>query len=121
MNSHRLLNECPIRQNRFSPTVANVFCLPAAQAGRSLASMAAMSQNEDSIRLGKAQPTLTSLEPASRFSLPARYSNDTLHCTKRVAGEAVQFNSSVSAMPSHHSLRSFVPVALGTADTLLLR
>jgi len=83
--------------------------------------MAAMSQNEDSIGPAKAHPTLTPLVPASSFSLPARYSNDTLHCTKRVAGEAVQFNSSVSAMPSHHSLRSFVPVALGTADTLLLR
>jgi hypothetical protein len=80
--------------------------------------MAAMRQNEDSSRPTKAQPTLA---PASSLSLPSRYSNDTLHCTKHVPSEAVQFNSSVSTMPENHSPHPFVPVAQGTADTLLLR
>jgi hypothetical protein len=46
---------------------------------------------------------------------------DTLHCRLDVAGSAVQFNSSVSAMPPS-PLRTFeTPVHPGTADTLLLR
>jgi hypothetical protein len=48
-------------------------------------------------------------------------SGDTLHCSSDVAGSAVQFNSSVSAMPSHLSRTFATPAHPGTADTLLLR
>ena len=58
---------------------------------------------------------------ASDFSPAATDPVDTLHCTSYVAGETVQFNSSVSAMPSNQSPHSIVLVAQRTADTLLLR
>jgi hypothetical protein len=52
-------------------------------------------------------------------SSPAAESwSDTLHYTNYVLGEAVQFNSSVSAMPAQHLENSHAPVP-GTADTLL--
>jgi len=46
---------------------------------------------------------------------------DTLHCIKEIAGEAAQFNGSVSAMPPHPARTFETPVHPGTADTLLLR
>jgi hypothetical protein len=46
---------------------------------------------------------------------------DTFHCSSRVAGSAVQFNSSVSAMPAHTTRTFATPPHPGTADTLLLR
>ena len=48
-------------------------------------------------------------------------SSDTLHCNSDVAGSAVQFNRSVSAMPSPASGKSGRFTRQGTADTLLLR
>jgi hypothetical protein len=67
------------------------------------------------------QPKLAHGATVSDCFVTAGDSVDTLHCTNYVAGEAVQFNSSVSAMPSNLSPHSNVPVAQGTADTLLLR
>ena len=46
---------------------------------------------------------------------------DTFHCNSQVAGSAVQFNSSVSAMPDKHTRTFAAPPHPGTADTLLLR
>ena len=46
---------------------------------------------------------------------------DTLHCSSPVAGSAVQFNSSVPAMPDHPKRTFATPPHPGTADTLLLR
>jgi hypothetical protein len=46
---------------------------------------------------------------------------DTLHCRQEIAGSAVQFNSSVSAVPPPPSRTFETPVHSGTADTLLLR
>jgi len=46
---------------------------------------------------------------------------DTFHCNSQVAGSAVQFNSSVSAMPAHTTRTFATPPHPGTADTLLLR
>lgn len=60
--------------------------------------------------------------PLSAVGLPAPSAGpDSLHSSLGVSGSAVQFNSSVSAMPPHNSrkfARLFLP---GTADTLLVR
>ena len=47
--------------------------------------------------------------------------DDTFHCNSHVAGSAVQFNSSVSAMPDYPTRTSATPPHPGMADTLLLR
>jgi hypothetical protein len=80
-----------------------------------------MNQNTVPIWSKPLQPKLAHGSSASGFSTAAGDSLDTLHCNNHVAGEAVQFNSSVSAMPSNLSPHSNVLVAQGTADTLLLR
>jgi hypothetical protein len=46
---------------------------------------------------------------------------DTFHCNSQVAGSAVQFNSSVSAMPDTPTRTFATPPHPGTADTRLLR
>jgi len=46
---------------------------------------------------------------------------DTLHCSMSATGSAVQFNSSVSAMPPYLSRTFEAPLHPGTADTLLVR
>jgi hypothetical protein len=83
--------------------------------------MAAMNQNTVPIRSKLLQPKLAHGSPAFACSPDPGYWFDTLHRTNYVAGEAVQFNSSVSAMPSNLSPHSSAIVAQGTADTLLLR
>lgn len=67
------------------------------------------------------QPKLAHGLRQSDSSPAAGDSVDTLHCASYIAGEALQFNSSVSAMPSNLSPHSHLLVAQGTADTLLLR
>ena len=80
-----------------------------------------MNQNTVPIWSKHLQPKLAHRLTPSAFSPAAADSLDTLHCASYIAGEAVQFNSSVSAMPANLSPRSSVLVAQGTADTLLLR
>jgi len=67
------------------------------------------------------QPKLAHSSSTSDFFPAPGDSVDTLHCASYIAGEAVQFNSSVSAMPANLLPHSCVLVAQGTADTLLLR
>ena len=45
---------------------------------------------------------------------------EVLHCNSPVAGSAVQFNSSVSAMPDKPTRTFATPLNSGTAETLLL-
>ena len=80
-----------------------------------------MNQNTVPIGSKLLQPKLAQGSKASDFPTTTGNSVDTLHCAAYVAGEAVQFNSSVSAMPSNPSPHSDALVAQGTADTLLLR
>jgi len=77
-----------------------------------------MNQNRVPIRGQILQPKLAHCSPGLKSSSTPEYSSDTLHCTNYVLGEAVQFNSSVSAMPEHAPENSRAPVP-GTADTLL--
>ena len=80
-----------------------------------------MTQNTLPIRSKLLQPKLAHGSSASdAFAAPGDSVN-TLHCASYIAGEAVQFNSSVSAMPANLSSHSDILVAQGTADTLLLR
>ena len=95
----------------------HLFCLPPAQPRRSLPRMAATSQNKVPTTTNPARPGLALCLATFGSSLPAGC--DTLHCTKFVQGSAVQFNSSVSAMPDHVPQNSHTLVP-GTADTLLL-
>ena len=55
------------------------------------------------------------------FPMRRKTSMGVLHCNSHVAGSAVQFNSSVSAMPDKHTRTFAAPPHPGTADTLLLR
>jgi hypothetical protein len=69
----------------------------------------------------RAHPRLALFAAGWTGWLPPCAPDDTLHYRSCVQGSAVQFNSSVSAMPQLPLPHSFAPVALGTADTLLLR
>ena len=60
-----------------------------------------MNQNRVPIKGQILQPKLAHCSPGRKSSPAPGHSSDTLHCTKHVLGEAVQFNSSVSAMPEH--------------------
>jgi hypothetical protein len=81
--------------------------------------MAARSQNQVPATTSTAQPRLA-LAAADRTGwLPPCAADDTLHYRRGGTGSAVQFNSSVSAMPPFPLPHPFVSVALGTADTLL--
>ena len=81
-----------------------------------------MNQNRVSNWSKLLQPRLAHFTPTLSSSPAPGHSVDTLHYTNYVAGEAVQFNRSVSAMPVTNSkVKSTLPLA-GTADyTLLLR
>jgi hypothetical protein len=80
-----------------------------------------MNQNTVPIWSKLLPPKLAHGSSASEFSPAAGDSADTLHCASYIVGEAVQFNSSVSAMPANLSPLFNVLVPQGTADTLLLR
>jgi len=77
-----------------------------------------MHQNTQPIRSSTPCQELAHGQRTLSFSPAPGYSNNTLHCTKYVPGETVQFNGSVSAMPAQHWENSHAPVP-GTADTLL--
>jgi hypothetical protein len=77
-----------------------------------------MCQNTVPIRNHTSHRNLVLCSRSFSSSSTPGYSSDTLHCTNYVLGEAVQFNSSVSAMPEHAPENSRAPVP-DTADTLL--
>jgi hypothetical protein len=65
---------------------------------------------------------LVSAKPSeSRCKCLSHKQMDTLHCRQEIAGSAVQFNSSVSAMPPKPPRTFEAPLHPGTADTLLVR
>ena len=80
--------------------------------------MAVLSQNQ--VPATACTPPRLALAAADPTGwLPPCAVDDTLHYRRSVQGSAVQFNSSVSAMPQLPFPHSSVSVALGTADTLL--
>jgi hypothetical protein len=104
------------------------FCLPPAKSGRRLFAMRrktplGVPAGPEAREFGPA--ALGFVPTGSPHAPPVRTRGetpvDTFHCSSDVAGSAVQFNSSVSAMPDHPK-RTFVrPPHPGTANTLLLR
>ena len=138
-NRRTMLSVAPfrtIRQSPFAchkdsvarPILFDRFCLPPAKSGRRLVAMRrttplGVSAGSEAREFGR---TELGFGPAgSLHASPVRTRGetpvDTFHCSSDVAGSAVQFNSSVSAMPDNPTRTFATPPHPGTADTLLLR
>ena len=103
-------------------------CLPPGRSGRRLFHMRRTTQMGVSAgpEAREFGPAALGFGPAGSLRAPPVRTRgetpvDTFHCNSHVAGSAVQFNKSVSAMPGHPTRTFATPPHPGTADTLLLR
>jgi hypothetical protein len=97
------------------------FWLRQAPIGRPLSPMAHIGQKGPSGVAANAVPWSLSAAPRRLLASRVTEAPDSLHCRSDASDSAVQFNRSVSAMPSRTSGKFGRLPRQGTADTLLLR
>ncbi len=83
--------------------------------------MATLGPQESLARVTRAEKRLRSTTRRVFPALPEALGRDSFHCSPQGRGSAVQFNSSVSAMPAAASRTFPAPASKGTADTLPVR